>query len=985
MKVVLKLNFFLIIIFSLIFFVKTTYLVATETDSSDDYFPVLMSVDSEDDSLKNTTLGFPTGVDVDSQGNIYITDRDYDNISIYNFATNTWSTLGSGGTGLGQFSYPNDIKISSDRKIYTVDYSLNRVQIYDIGTTTWSTLGSGGTGLGQFINPYGVEFNSEGDIYVADTGNSRVQIYDIGTTTWSSLGTGGTGLGQFRNPQGITVDSDNNIYVIDYSNRNLQKYNPTTESWSVLASSATESGQLSAPRDIEVGENGDLYISQIGGSYPIKIYNQTQGTWSNYGNNYSRDIGGFVFINKISIDNQGNIYATDDFLNRVQKYNLTSQTWLSSGKQGVGSGEINFAQGMSISESGNIYVADSLNNRIQIYNSSNQTWTPYGGLAFGNSLDSFIQPRGIDVDSDGNVYVADTQNQRIKIYNSGTQTWSVIGGVYHDQGSSLGQFSNPNDIAVGSSGKIYVMDTDNNRVQIYNIGTTTWSALGNGGDSAGEFFLARGIAVDQQENIYVADTSNNRIQKYDVGTTTWTVMGGVEGSNLGQFDYPKGIDVDSNGNIYVADTDNHRIQKYDIGTSSWTAIGSEGEELGKFKNPTKVKVDSSGNLYVLDRENHRIQKLFLIQPYNVNYSAQINGSIVGDANQVVYTGQSSTSVVAVGNSGYSFLEWTDGSITNPRTDIGVTGDLNVSAEFTNTRIITNPNTNVLRTEIDRGLITSDGDNPANGQNYTFNINYTFQAGDATIVFPAQTTATKTGGGAFNLTSLVAIDNSVEIKNQINNSLAAIKINIPNINLSFSQPITITIPVSSSYEGRTLDVYFQSEGSNSWAKETTCLIINSNCTFQATHATTFTVLDPPQTSNNNYSSPDSGRPDYNCHSSKPSLISDLFQIDASSTKAKIYFTPQINTNDYVVSFSSKNKNAEEHGERVTLLREGVQSHTIYSLKPNTTYYVKVRGQNGCMPGDWSTIMKFKTGSSNSKRIVKYYKYLKLFKLSKWVVN
>ena len=98
----------------------------------------------------------------------------------------------------------------------------------------------------------------------------------------------------------------------------------------------------------------------------------------------------------------------------------------------------------------------------------------------------------------------------------------------------------------------------------------------------------------------------------------------------------------------------------------------------------------------------------------------------------------------------------------------------------------------------------------------------------------------------------------------------------------------------------------------------------------------------------------------CSDSKPVLVSDLFQIDTKSNKAKIYFTPT-EFDKYYVSFAT-NTNAEENGELVVLTREGVQSHTIYYLNPNTTYYIKVRSQNGCAPGDWSNIMKFTTNNS-----------------------
>jgi len=110
----------------------------------------------------------------------------------------------------------------------------------------------------------------------------------------------------------------------------------------------------------------------------------------------------------------------------------------------------------------------------------------------------------------------------------------------------------------------------------------------------------------------------------------------------------------------------------------------------------------------------------------------------------------------------------------------------------------------------------------------------------------------------------------------------------------------------------------------------------------------------------------------CTDEKPSEAPDLFQADSTSASIKLFFTPISNTNTYYVSFSTKSS-AEEHGAEVTLEREGVQNYMIRALKPQTTYYFKVRGQRGCMPGDWSNIMKIPTRSQGLLSSVPSYKY------------
>jgi len=108
--------------------------------------------------------------------------------------------------------------------------------------------------------------------------------------------------------------------------------------------------------------------------------------------------------------------------------------------------------------------------------------------------------------------------------------------------------------------------------------------FGSAGDGAGQFNSPFGIAVDSMKNIYVADSRNHRIQVFDSagnflfmfgwgvddGTSEFQIctsadtpcQAGINGNGVGQFDFPVGIAVDSMKNIYVAELSNHRIQVF---------------------------------------------------------------------------------------------------------------------------------------------------------------------------------------------------------------------------------------------------------------------------------------------------------------------------------------------------------------------------------------------------------------------------------------
>lgn len=187
--------------------------------------------------------------------------------------------------------------------------------------------------------------------------------------------------------------------------------------------------------------------------------------------------------------------------------------------------------------------------------------------------------------------------------------------------------------------------------------------------------------------------------------------------------------------------------------------------------------------------------------------------------------------------------------------------------------------------------------------------------------------------------------------------------------TFVQPVTFIISYNSdlenSYDESTFDIY-KYDGTN-WIKKNCSLDTQANTlTCSLNGFSTYAVLgnskNNSSSSSSSSSTPSSSNSSNNsvCSDSPPLSVPNLFQVNTTLNTAKIFFTPLSDTNHFYISFSTK-PIAEEFGAEVTLAREGVQNFTINLLKPNTIYYFKVRGQSGCMPGNWSNIMKIKTNS------------------------
>jgi len=176
--------------------------------------------------------------------------------------------------------------------------------------------------------------------------------------------------------------------------------------------------------------------------------------------------------------------------------------------------------------------------------------------------------------------------------------------------------------------------------------------------------------------------------------------------------------------------------------------------------------------------------------------------------------------------------------------------------------------------------------------------------------------------------------------------------------SFDQSVSFVIAYGSevelSFQENTFDVYKYTDGA--WVDKN-CILdtVANTLTCSLSGFSTYAVFGEKMTTgnSNNDTNSNSISSSQSCFDPKPAGTPDLFWIDTNQTQATLYFTPITDNKKYYISFST-NENAEEHGVEVNLESSGVQNYTINLLSPNTTYYFKVRGQNGCMPGDWSNV-------------------------------
>jgi sugar lactone lactonase YvrE len=286
----------------------------------------------------------------------------------------------------------------------------------------------------------------------------------------------------------------------------------------------------------------------------------------------------------IAADSKGRVFVGDTFVAAIFIFNLETKEvkFLRNGHEAAFRSII----GIAIDDSDRLFVADAGLHQVSVFTSELKLESTFG-------TDLLKRPSGIAVDNENRfVYVVDTGSETVFVYDADNfKLLRKLGGPAKKLNDDDPEtFAKPTNVAVDKDGNVYISDTLNNRIQIFDADGKFISMFGKAGDAPGTFQRPKGIAIDNDNHIWVVDASQSNVQIYDKDGHLLAFFG-YGGGLPGQFGLPAGIGIDKNNRIVVSDQVRGRIQVFRYITDAENAAAKA--ELDKKKAP-EVPASAAG-------------------------------------------------------------------------------------------------------------------------------------------------------------------------------------------------------------------------------------------------------------------------------------------------------------------------------------------------------------------------------------------------------
>jgi len=267
----------------------------------------------------------------------------------------------------------------------------------------------------------------------------------------------------------------------------------------------------------------------------------------------------------VAVDSKGNIYAADQGVGAVfifDPQNKDHIVLIGNGRQA----NFGLIAGLAMDDDDRLFVTDAKLHHVLAFNARHEQEASFGAQVL-------VRPGGVAIDRENRLlYVADTGNDVVDVFDA--DNYKLLRQIgkpsrKHDR-TEPGTFSLPEGVAVDSDGNVFVTDTFNDRVEMFDAEGQFISTFGKNGDGPADFERPKGIAIDRDGHVWVVDAAQNMVKIFSQQGRLLLYFGGP-GYYPGQFMGPWGIAIGPSNQVVVSETFPGRVQVFRYTTDAEAA------------------------------------------------------------------------------------------------------------------------------------------------------------------------------------------------------------------------------------------------------------------------------------------------------------------------------------------------------------------------------------------------------------------------------
>ena len=260
----------------------------------------------------------------------------------------------------------------------------------------------------------------------------------------------------------------------------------------------------------------------------------------------------------IAIDSKGQVYVADQKVGAVFIFNTETHdaTLIKNGTDA----HFGWINGLAIDDGDRLFVSDGKMHRILIFGPSHDVQ--------GQIVEGLVDPVGLAIDKENRLlYAVDEQLDQVFVYDADSlkllrRIGSAVTAAKKHSLTTPGDFAAPTNVALDNDGNVYVTDTLNSRVEIFDADGHFISTFGKAGDGPGYLFRPKGIAIDSDGHIWVADQYQDRVQVFNRDGQLLTYIGDTHANGPGQFKALVGIAIDKQNRVFTTEQYPGRMQMF---------------------------------------------------------------------------------------------------------------------------------------------------------------------------------------------------------------------------------------------------------------------------------------------------------------------------------------------------------------------------------------------------------------------------------------